>query len=142
MTSESDSRATGTSATGTSFWQTVLAMVLAPVVWTIAAFVVGFIIALTQRLFTVIRPEIIDFFAAIMAGIAGVIAARAACDKLFENYVRKCIFILFTLLILLFSAVEIFMVPAHWGMITVFAQFIAVIITAYMVFWNEVDPFN
>ncbi len=126
--------------TGTFLRQTVLALILAPVTWTIVAFLVGAFIAFTQRISTFIRPEDIDFYTAIMAGIFGVLAARAACDRFCERYSHKAIFVMFAVLSLLAVAFELFLVPAHWRPIAVYLQVVVVVITAYMAFWRRDQP--
>ena len=79
------------------FWRTAGAMVLAPLTWLSVALSIGLLLSLWNRLTTTVRPEIIDFFVAIIATIVGMVAARAACDKVFKVYAKRPIFVLFIL---------------------------------------------
>lgn len=125
---------------GALLWQTALAVIVAPVIWMVVTLIVAFLLSFWNRLMTVVRPEIIDFFAVIVATIVGMVAARAACDKFFKHYSRRPIFVIFVLFGLLSlvgvitefaSASE----PEFARPITAVVATIAMVIAAYSKFW-------
>jgi hypothetical protein len=120
----------------TVIWQTAAAFIIAAITCFIGMFLAGLFITLSQTLLTTTRPEIIGFFASIGAGAAGVFVAREVCDRLFKHYSQRTIFGLFLAYVILGTLVEIFIVPAHWGQISVYAQNVAILLVAYSLFWK------
>ena len=122
---------------GRTLWQTACAMIVAVVAWLVVAVVVGFLLSLWNKLTTITRPEIIDFFSAVIAAAVGMAAARAACDKVFDSYARRAIFVLFAGLSILMVVVELALLAEPNAPITVTAQGIVIIIAAYVLFWQR-----
>ena len=127
---------------GLMFWRTVGAMVLASMTWTVVAMMVGFLLSVWNRLITVVRPEVIDFFAAITAAIVGVVAARAVCNKILRIYAKRPIFFLFTSLAIAGLVVEFLLLEKPKYPITVSAQMIVLIVAAWIIFWRRDEHTN
>jgi hypothetical protein len=122
-----------------TFMQTLGAMVVAPLAWTATAFVVGGAISVSQRIFTVMRPEIIDFFAAMVAAVIGMIAARASCNKLFKLYSRRAIFVEFSLLAGVGLVFELFLLTNPVSPVTTITQLLLITYIAFVLFWQGRD---
>jgi len=71
--------------TGTLVLQTIVAMVLALITYVIVATLAGAFFYFMNAALTVIRPGIIQFFAAIVGSIAGMIVAKIACEAVLKN---------------------------------------------------------
>jgi hypothetical protein len=121
----------------TPVWKTAAAIIVALVVWSVVSVLVGALIFIIERILTETRPGIIGFSAAIIAGAAGVDAARKVCDKWPASYFRKALFVAFVVFAVLATLAELFLLPLHWGQITVAAQLIAMVVTAYVEFWQR-----
>ena len=104
---------------------------------------VGFLLSIWNQVMTTVRPEIVDFFAAIVATIIGMLAARAVCDKIFKVYSKRPIFVLFILFALLSvvgMATELLSLGKLQTPITVSAHLIAMTVAAWVIFWRRVRP--
>ena len=124
------------------FWRTAGAMVLALLTWLSVALSIGFLLSLWNRLTTTVRPEIIDFFVAIIATIVGMVAARAACDKVLKVYARRPIFVLFIFfasLSVVGMTTEFLSLGKLQNPITVSAHLIAMTVAAWVIFWRRDD---
>lgn len=116
--------------------QTAVAMVLALVVYLVVATVAAVLIFRVQSFMTVIRPEIIQFFAAIIGSVIGITAAKAACDTVLRGYSRKAVFVMFAILTVAALAMELFLVPMQINQINSLGQLVAGTISAYLYFWQ------
>ena len=117
-------------------WQTVAALIVAAIVGVIGMVLAGAFIYFSQRLITDVRPQIINFFASIGAGAAGVFAAREVCDRLFKHYSQRAVFGLFALYAVASGLLEIFLIAAHWGQISIYAQDLTILLVSYSIFWK------
>ncbi|ESY89081.1 hypothetical protein X739_01360 [Mesorhizobium sp. LNHC220B00] len=120
--------------------QTIVAMVLALVVYLVVATVAGMGIFLIQYMLTVIRPGIIQFFAVLFGSVVGMTAAKAACDAVLRGYSGKAVFVMFAVLGLAAVVMEIFFVPMQLNQINSVGQLVAGIITAFVYFWKNDAP--
>lgn len=118
------------------FLHTAGAMVLAPVVWILVAFVVGAILSIWNKLMTVMRPEIIDFFAALVSAAVGMWAAQAVCEKLIKNYAGRPVFAIFFVFAVGQASAVLLVIEEPAAPITVLAQSLAILIAAYVWFWR------
>ncbi|PBB36765.1 hypothetical protein [Mesorhizobium sp. WSM3868] len=80
---------------GSLLLQTLVAMVLAFVVYMVVATIACMVIYFSQTLLTVVRPGIIAFFAMVIGSVIGMIAARKACDTVLRGYSGKVVFVMF-----------------------------------------------
>jgi hypothetical protein len=127
-----DSRANAARVGGT-----VVALVLVPIVLTAVAIVVGLIAGLFYTVMTLIRPEIIGFFVACLAGGVGVAAARAACDAVLRGYAPRIVFIELIVLCLVGLFYELAVMPMAWTRLAPIAQILVIGATAYSLFWES-----
>jgi len=74
-----------------TLWRTVGATVLGPLAWALVTACVAALIGIQQRLFTVLRPEVLDFSAAMCGTAAGMIAAKTICNTLLSGYSPKAV---------------------------------------------------
>lgn len=121
------------------FLQTLGAVIVAPLAWTATALVAGGVFSVLNRIFTVVRPEIIDFFAAMFAAVIGMVAARASCDKLFKRYSRPAIFVEFAVLAAAGVGFVLFFVSNPVSPVTSTAQCLLVAYMAFVFFWQGRD---
>ncbi len=117
--------------------QTSVAMVLALVVYLVVATVTGVLIFLIQWSMTVIRPGIIQFFAATTGSVAGMAAAKGGCDSVLRGYSRRAVFVMFAILTVAALAMELFIVPMQLNQINSLGQLVAGTIAAYVCFWQD-----
>ncbi|TRC91141.1 hypothetical protein FJV80_04260 [Mesorhizobium sp. WSM4310] len=122
---------------GSLLLQTLVAMVLAFVVYMVVATVAGMAIYFVQTLLTVVRPGIIAFFAMVIGSVIGMTAARKACDTVLRGYSGKAVFIMFAALAAAALAAELFLVPMQLNQINSLGQLAAGIITAFVYFWKN-----
>ncbi|PBB98372.1 hypothetical protein [Mesorhizobium sp. WSM3862] len=122
---------------GSLLLQTVVAMVLALVVYLIVATIAGMIIYFTQTLLTVVRPGIIEFFAVTIGSFVGMMAARRACDTVLRSYSGKAVFLMFALLTAAALATEIFLVPMQLNQINSLGQLASGMFAAFIYFWKN-----
>ncbi|GAM00736.1 hypothetical protein [Sphingomonas parapaucimobilis] len=116
---------------------TAVAMVLVPIVLAVVAMVVGLVAGLFYMVMTVIRPEIIGFFVACLAGGVGVAAARAACDAVLRGYAPRIVFVELLGLCLAGLFYELVIMPMAWARLAPIAQLLVVGATAYSMFWQS-----
>ena len=119
------------------FWRSAGAVILALITHTAVATLTGFLIAVWNRLTSTTRPEIIDFFAVIIAAVLGMVAAKAACDKIFKVYAKRPIFVLFGTLSALGLVIVMFLLEEPETPIISSAQAIATAIAAWVIFWRR-----
>ena len=122
-------------------WRTCAAAVLALATWFVVSTVLGTAIFYLNRLTTVTRPEIIGFFAHCVAGGAGVVAAKAACDKLLNGYAPRAIFVVFAAFSLFWLVNVWFLGSEPPAPFTFSFQMIVVLFVSWFIFWQGYETF-
>lgn len=122
-----------------SVLQTIGAIPLAVVVWMVVSVVATAVWYFLNVFFTVVRPEIIGFFANAIGGFMGVVAARALTDHWLPKAALKPVAVAF-------FGVCAAMLFIEWGLlrnpghpVIVSAGVISTIWAAYQAFWLGVD---
>jgi hypothetical protein len=121
--------------------RTVSAVILASLTWFLVALTVGLLISLLFTPSSKILLEIVAFFTAIIAGLVGMAAARAICDKLIKFYAKPPLFIFFASLATIGLVFELFLLKNPQEPITVSSQMVAVIVAAYVHFWRREEMY-
>ena len=123
-------------ATGIELLKTVAACILAPVTAAVGAAIAGLLWYFMNFAFSVIRPEILGFFAAIFGSFVGMYAARAICDKFLGGYIPQAVFFIFALIVTLSSYTYIFVLPLEWIKLGSYAQVAIIGFLSYVFFWK------
>jgi hypothetical protein len=124
---------------GTGVFRTIAASIAAPIVCLVVSAVAGGLFAIFQTLTTVMRPEIIGFFAVIIGSVAGVSAARGVCDKYLTPYRTGVVFVSFIVLVIIGLIFELVYIPPRMEQINSYVQLIALAVTSYIIFWRGDD---
>jgi hypothetical protein len=119
-------------SSGTFILQTVVAIVLAILVFAVVSTLAAGILYITERVLTVMRPGIIAFFALIVGSWVGMQLARVACDAVLRGYSERSVFVTFAVLVAAGLAFEFIFVPMRLEQINSYAQLITAGIAAFV----------
>lgn len=122
---------------GVSVGGTVIALIMAPVVLTIVAAVTGFVWFFLNRIFTVVRPEILGVIGASIGAVAGVMTARMACDATLKSYHPRAVAVEVWLICACGLVFELFVMPLEWARVSPVVQLIVLSGYTYATFWND-----
>ena len=128
-------------ASGTDLLRTIGACILAPIATLIGAALAGGLWFLLNFAFTVIRPEVLGFIAAIIGGVAGMYAARFACDSWLKGYIPQAVFFVYAIFLSIMLYLYLFVIPFEWNKLASYAQLIVIGFLSYRFFW-VVDPID
>lgn len=125
---------------GVQIGGTLIAGIIAPVIFAVSAFVINIVTFFVNYVFTVVRPEIISFLCTIPSAVGGAIIARAACDAVLKKYYHRAIAIEVCLLVLAGLAFELMVMPFGWGRVSPIFGLLAMAGGAVYAFWPENAP--
>ena len=120
-------------------WHTLVAMIVASITTLIVATVVNVLVVFLNTILSDESAGLISLSAAITSTVAGVYAARALCDKLFDHYSKKAVFLLYAVFGLLSVGVEIYIGHVDWKHALFFISDIVLVGTAFIFFWQNQD---
>ena len=123
-------------ATGIELLKTIAACILAPIVAAVGAAIAALLWFFLNYAFSVIRPEILGFFAGVFGSFVGMYAARAACDKFIFGYLPQAVFFVFALIVAFYIYLYVFLLPFEWINLVSYAQVLVVAIMSYFLFWK------
>ncbi|GAO39229.1 hypothetical protein SCH01S_28_00880 [Sphingomonas changbaiensis NBRC 104936] len=123
-------------ATGAGLLKTLAACLLAPIALIVVAMLWGGVNAILMNIFTVIRPGIIGFFSVLIGTVAGMFAARIACDKWLSGYHPQVVFVVLALLGFGGLLFELFFVPFDGAKINSYVQLGLIALFSYHLFWR------
>lgn len=126
---------------GIDLLKTIGACFLAPIMWIIGAMLGGLFFTITNSILTVIRPEIIQFFAAVIGTFAGIYVARISCDRWLKGYNPQVVFVVFAVLFLGLGYFEFVMLPLEWSRLDSYVQLLLLAFLSYIMFWKN-EPIN
>ncbi|MGB7126606.1 MAG: hypothetical protein WBD42_07255 [Methylovirgula sp.] len=118
--------------------QTIVAMVLALIAYTIVCAIVFVACFIIYRVLSIIRPEIIEIMGAVIGSVVGMYAARLACDATLRDYSGKAVCIFFEIIF----GVAVISVAIDWSdftwswMVQITHAFVAAP-AAFILFWNR-----
>jgi hypothetical protein len=116
--------------------QTIGAVPLVLVIWSIVSTLASAIWFFMNNVLTLIRPEVLGFFSNIIGGIFGVVAAGFATEKWLPCSSGKAVAVAFYLLGVTIIATEWLFLRSVGHPIVVSAGAVATIWTAHHVFWR------
>lgn len=121
---------------GKTFTHMMLAPPLALIIYVIAAIVIGGLVGIFNTLTTVMRPGIIGFISVAVGSLAGISAARWACDEWLPLFYPRAVFFMFLSLSVAGVAFEIAFVPFDATKINSYVQLVVSALAAYAFFWQ------
>lgn len=128
-----------TKTTGTLIMQTIVAAILALVVYFIVSTLAAMAIYYLQVLFTIIRPGILMFMAVVIGSFVGMNAARWSCDAILRDYSGRAVFVFFALLAVVLAFGEVMFVPRSWNQLNSAGQLVSALVASYWLFWRGDD---
>jgi hypothetical protein len=114
----------------------IVAIVVATVVLLIMSTVVAFLFSMLQYFMSSMRIEAALFFGNIAGGIAGVHAARLACDAMIKSYSLKAVFWWIAAFCSLGLAAQVYL-GLEWESLLKFASIFAIGGSAFLVFYKD-----
>jgi hypothetical protein len=118
-------------------WKTALAIIAAIVIAAVVSSVIAILMGIVNALFNPDMHFFNDIWEQIVGGSLGVYAARFVCDRFLQPYSRHVVFTVIALLtigIIAFSYFALYL--RGWVLVTESANAIAMIVAAYILFWQ------
>ncbi|AWC22014.1 hypothetical protein WHT83_01525 [Aminobacter sp. P9b] len=127
--------------------QTMGAMVVALVVYVFGSFLAVAVLAVAADAFAFaidwllggVRPNVIQLVGSVLGAVAGIWAARLACDLTFDAYRPRAVFWMFVV-VLTMTTVSRFSLPFTTTQAILGAQYVIALTAALHYFWRERAP--
>lgn len=128
--------------------KTIAAMILALVVYTLVVYFVvvavtvsaGALLAAVDWSAAIARPSIIQLIAVVPGAVAGMWAARLACDMALDAYLPRAVFYMFAVVLVATAIAKMAHTHLHAQSIIMLAQLFASAIAGYAFFWPQRSP--
>lgn len=115
---------------------TVVALLLAPVVFVVFGGIVGAFYALIQTVFTDSSQWWIMTTVGIAQAIGGTYGAKAACDAVLRSYSGRAVFVEFALVTAALVAATFYLTPFSGRHVSVLVEFAFLMYFAWLAFWK------